>query len=171
MNTSADAQTQSECTVLTVFDKEFAHLLARSRRLIEVTPTHILYRNPPSVAGSEANSIGESILRSAGAVEQTFGGITASLWDDPFEWTLPETLGTRERVMEYLAEVEQTRERAFLSFSRDAELLKRVAIPSGETLPLVTLLLHTLVRSAEYQGQATATLKILSDVTVPGFII
>ena len=29
---------------------------------------------------------------SAGTIEQTFGGITANLWDDPFEWTLPETL-------------------------------------------------------------------------------
>ena len=39
-------------------------------------------------------SCGEYILRSAAAVEQTFGGITTRLWDDPFEWTLPEALST-----------------------------------------------------------------------------
>jgi hypothetical protein len=33
----------------------------------------------------------EQILRSARIVEQVSGGITANLWDDPFEWTLPET--------------------------------------------------------------------------------
>ena len=57
-----------------------------------------------------ADSCGEQVLRSAAIVEQTFGGLTANLWDDPFEWTLPETLSTSAKVIEYLNEVEATRQ-------------------------------------------------------------
>ena len=46
--------------------------------------------------------LGEHIVRSAGAVEQTFDGITANLWDDPFEWTLPENLATPREVARVL---------------------------------------------------------------------
>jgi len=46
-----------------------------------------------------------------------------------------------------------------------------VATPSGETRPLVELLLETLIRAAGYQGRATATLKFLSAISTPGFII
>jgi hypothetical protein len=38
------------------------------------------------------------ILRSAAAIEQMCGGLTANLWDDPFEWTLPETLSNADRL-------------------------------------------------------------------------
>lgn len=103
----------------------------------------------------------ESILRGAAIVEQTFGGITANLWDDPFEWTLPETLTTRQRIVEYLEEVEATRKRGFEGFSTDAELLKKVAVPSGELQTLLSLLLDTLARAVDYQGRAITTLEIL----------
>ena len=116
-------------------------------------------------------SVGESLLRCAAAVEQTFGGITSNLWDDPFEWTLPEYLSTSAKVIEHLTEVEATRKRAFSSFDDDACLLKHVATPSGETRLLVELLLGTLVRAADYQGQAVVTLKSLSGISTPGFII
>ncbi|HEX2269316.1 MAG TPA: hypothetical protein VHH35_07275, partial [Pyrinomonadaceae bacterium] len=55
------------------------------------------------------------ILRSAAVIEQTFGGLTANLWDDPFEWTLPETLSTPELVIEHLSEVDALRQRFFSS--------------------------------------------------------
>jgi len=172
MNDSANAQAQTERIAIESFDKEFARLHARSCNLIAATPAEILYQDPRGADGTTtANSIGENVLRSAAAVEQTFGGITANLWDDPFEWTLPETLATPERLIEYLWEVEQTRKRAFVPFSNDANLLKEVAIPSGETKSLISLLLETMVRTSEYQGRAIATLKMLSDVRSPGFTI
>jgi hypothetical protein len=58
----------------------------------------------PALLYQRANdlSVGEQILRSAAVIEQTFGGLTANLWDDPFEWTLPETLATPESIVAYL---------------------------------------------------------------------
>ena len=57
------------------------------------------------------------LLRSAAAVEQTSGGISARLWDDPFEWTLPEELTTLERILNYLNEVRANTEKAFAYFA------------------------------------------------------
>jgi hypothetical protein len=102
--------------------------------------------------------VGESVLRSAAIVEQTFDGITTNLWDDPFEWTLPETLSTPKLVVQYLFEVEETRERAFASFAQDGDLSRIVVVPSGERRTLISLLLETLVRATEYQGRAHAAL-------------
>ena len=110
-----------------------------------------------------SQSIGECVLRSAGRVEQTFGGITSNLWDDPFEWTLPETLSSRARIVEYLTEVEQTRKHAFGCFAGDADLLKKIATPSGEMSPLINLLLDTLARALNYQGRAVALQATLSN--------
>jgi hypothetical protein len=172
MISSENTQAHTERTIIETFDVEFAHLQARSRRLIETTPDEILYEDPRAAGFAGAsNSVGECILRSAGAVEQTFGGITSNLWDDPFEWTLPETLSTRARVIEYLGEVEETRHRAFASFADDGDLLKRIAAPSGDLLPLVTLLLDTLVRALGYQGRAMALRETLSVTRPGGFII
>ena len=93
-------------------------------------------------------------------MEQTFGGITVSLWDDPFEWTQPETLATSERILEYLDEVEATRKRGFDLFKSDKDLMKKIMSPSGET-QLLPLLLDALVRAANYLGRARATLELL----------
>lgn len=120
---------------------------------------------------ASSDSIGECVLRSAGAVEQTFGGITSNLWDDPFEWTLPETLSTPARVIEYLAEVEQTRQRAFASFRVDGDLLKRVATPSDSMRPIIGLLLDTLVRAQTHQGRALFIVETLSLTEPNRFII
>jgi hypothetical protein len=104
-------------------------------------------------------SVGEHILRSGAAIEQTFGGLTANLWDDPFEWTLPETLSTSESIVAYLSEVDATRQRVFESIDGDGALGKFVAVPSGESKTLIELLLETLVRASEYRGQAVAAIK------------
>jgi hypothetical protein len=101
-------------------------------------------------------SIGENILRSAAAVEQTCGGLTANLWDDPFEWTLPETLSSADRIVEYLSEVDLARQRAFNSILDDSALTKYVSVPSGEPRLLVSLLLETLVSASDYRGRAAA---------------
>ncbi|HSE19680.1 MAG TPA: hypothetical protein VLB46_21655 [Pyrinomonadaceae bacterium] len=95
----------------------------------------------------------ENLLRSAAAIEQMCGGLTANLWDDPFEWTLPETLSNADRIIEYLSEVDLARQRAFDSID-DAALSKYVAVPSGEERVLISVLLETLVRASEYRGRA-----------------
>ena len=94
----------------------------------------------------------ENLLRSAAVVEQMCGGLTANLWDDPFEWTLPETLSNADRIVEYLSEVDLARERAFNSID-DRALTKYILVPSGESRMLISVLLETLVRASEYRGR------------------
>src|SRR5438094_2648276 len=137
-------------------EREFVQLHRGSRELIGRVSPELLYRKPPSRSNVRL-SAGEHILRSAASVEQTFGGITANLWDDPFEWTLPETLSTPEKVAGYLVEVEVTRRHGFELFKSDDDLLKEILAPAGET-QLLPLLLDTLVRAVHYQGRAFATL-------------
>jgi hypothetical protein len=124
------------------------------KEIVQSVDPALLYRRANDL------SVGEQILRSAAVIEQTFGGLTANLWDDPFEWTLPETLSTSESIVAYLLEVDSTRRRVFESIERDGALSKYVAVPSGESKTLIELLLETLVRASEYRGRALATLSI-----------
>jgi hypothetical protein len=95
----------------------------------------------------------ENLVRSAAAIEQMCGGLTANLWDDPFEWTLPETLSNPDLVIEYLDEVDLARQRAFGSID-DAALTKYISVPSGQSRLLISLLLETLVMASELRGRA-----------------
>ena len=101
-------------------------------------------------------SVGEQILRSAAVMEQTFGGLTANLWDDPFEWTLPETLRTSDLVISHLSEVDALRQTFFRSIDDDEALSKYVSVPSGEPKTLIDLLVKTVVRACDYRGRAVA---------------
>jgi hypothetical protein len=161
MKTSFDSQR----IAVELLNHEFGALMETLNALTRSVPADVLYKRPPTT------TVGENILRSAGAIEQTFGGITANLWDDPFEWTLPETLPTSAHILHYLAEVENTRSRAFVSFADDLVLLKKISLPSGEQSSLISLLLQTLVRAADYRGRAIATFKMFSEVSATGFII
>jgi hypothetical protein len=138
-------------------DKEFTDLHRQSCNLIEQLSPEQLYQKLPA-----ADSCGEQVLRSAAIVEQAFGGITANLWDDPFEWTLPEMLTTPARVVEYLAEVEDTRRQAFQLFKDDQDLSKNIMAPSGAT-QLRPFLLDTLQRARHHQQRAIAVFKQLTD--------
>ena len=146
-------------------DQEFGNLIKSLKDLVQSVPPDLIYRNPPAV------SIGESILRSAAAIEQTCGGITANLWDDPFEWTLPETLSSATLIVGYLSEVDLVRQRAFKAILDDGALIKYISIPAGEPCRLVVLLLETLVTASDYRGRALATSKILFGEGATGFII
>ena len=175
MNDQKNAQTLGKRQILASLDREFARFHVNGCALIEQTSSDILYAVPvqtgsPTVS-HELPSIGESVLRGAAAIEQTFGGITANLWDDPFEWTLPEYLSTPEKVKDHLSEVEATRKRAFSSFANDECLRQHIAVPAGGTRPLIDLLLETLVRAIGHQAQALVMLKVLSGISPPGFII
>jgi hypothetical protein len=150
--------------IVTNFDRQFAALLNSLKDLASAVPATLLYHNPP------ATSVGENILRSAAVIEQTCGGLTSNLWDDPFEWTLPETLSNGDLIVDYLSEVDRLRQRAFESITDDSALTMFVSTPTGER-PLVDLLLETLRRSSDHRGRAAATIKILSGEGTPRFII
>ena len=151
-------------------DEQFARLHGRSLALVGAVPEDRLYWQPPRESGARVfpvYSCGEHLLRSAAAVEQTFGGITVNLWDDPFEWTLPEALPTPEDVARYLGEAEATRRRAFEFLRSDEEMGKEIAVPSGAMKTLFSLAVETLARAAHHQGRAYATLRLFSDVRLP----
>ena len=156
MNQKPGSQNDSGRKLIETLARQFEKLHARSCSLISGTPPEMLYCNARPSTTLPVHTVGENILRSAAAIEQTFGGITASLWDDPFEWTLPENLSTARLVIEYLEEVEATRQRAFASFHEDSDLRKEVFVPDGGTKPLLDLLIEALVKAADYQGRAVA---------------
>ncbi|MCA1579443.1 MAG: hypothetical protein LC794_19025 [Acidobacteria bacterium] len=136
-------------------EREFTRVIENLKQLVNSVTSDLLYRRPPSV------TIGENLLRSAAVLEQTFGGLTANLWDDPFEWTLPETLSSAELINEYLSEVDDARQRAFRSIAGDRELTKYISGPSGEPQQLFAVLVDTLVKASGYHGRAVANLKML----------
>src|SRR6476646_7972680 len=108
-------------TFIQGLDRQFAQLHRDSHKIIAAISPEILYAQPLRTGDSfQLHSGGEHLLRSAAIVEQTFGGITTNLWDDPFEWTLPEALTTPEKVAGYLDEVETTRQHGFRYFKSDA---------------------------------------------------
>jgi len=149
---------ESMDTFISSLDEQFANLHRESCDLIERLSPEQLYRGLPATA----DSCGEQVLRSAAIVEQTFGGLTANLWDDPFEWTLPETLSTSAKVIEYLNEVEATRQEAFQLFKSDQDLSKEIMAPSGKT-QLRPFLLDTLKRARHHQQRAIAALDRLNQ--------
>jgi hypothetical protein len=171
MEQNAGAHTFEQRDIVATLDREFARLHLRSTAIIENTPTALLYEDSARQPINGLRSIGEDVLRSAAAIEQTFGGLTANLWDDPFEWTLPEQLSTPATVLAHLNEVEETRKHAFRSISDDSCLLKSVATPADGLVSLIELLLRTLLRAAHYQSRAAITLKALSGISPSGLII
>lgn len=132
----------TEREIVQQIDRAFANLIASLKDLASSVPPDLL-------------------LRSAAVIEQMCGGLTANLWDDPFEWTLPETLSSTNRIVEYLSEVDLARQRAFNSIRDDSALTKYISAPAGEQL-LVNLLLETLVKACDYRGRAVASSKLLS---------
>jgi hypothetical protein len=154
-------------TILSSFDQQFVAIDRRSRDLLAKLTNEQLFATPnPAVRTMAPFSCGEYILRSAGAVEKTFGGITTRLWDDPFEWTLPEKLSTREAVVQYLDEVEATRRRGFGFFASDDDL--KCEIPAPEKLrTLADILIDTLSRASHLQGRAFAIYQTLTGEKLP----
>ncbi|MEO6589095.1 MAG: hypothetical protein ABIP06_07185 [Pyrinomonadaceae bacterium] len=144
-----------------IFDRRFLQIYENSCQLIKKTPDEILYKQlNKSATDFPFNSIGGSILRSAGAVEQAFGGITVRLWDDPFEWTLPEELRTGAKITQYLNETEATRQRGFLLFQTDGDLKKEIPAPEKMKM-LFEVLIETICKAEHFQGQAAAIYKSL----------
>lgn len=144
-------------------DEQFALLHRQSCELIDRLSPALLYQKASDAASSD--SCGEQILRGAAVVEQAFGGLTANLWDDPFEWTLPETLSTKSSVLEYLDEVEATRRRGFELFKSDQDLSKEIVTPTGPT-QLLPFLLDTLKRARHHQQRAVATFDRMHEQSV-----
>lgn len=153
--------------ILPAIDREFISLDTRSRELLKKLSDDQVFTKPRELAGSMTMfSCGEYLLRSAAMVEKTFGGITTRLWDDPFEWTLPEKLANRTSILQYLDEVETTRIKGMAFFSSDEDLTRKIPAPQTLT-PLIEILLDTLMTASHFQGRAFAVFQMISDQRLP----
>ena len=149
-------------------DRECIGLLSRLTQLVESVPAQSLYEQPPDSSGG---SVGENVVRSAAVLEQAFGGLTTNLWDDPHEWTLPETLSTSALIVEYLTEVDQARTRAFASLVDDSALQKYIAMPSGDQGTIQALLVNAIESAQMFEDLAAEKYKKLFIDRAPRFII
>ena len=153
--------------ILSSFDRQFSLIDRRSRELLLKIDGGRLFDRP-----SDGNdklipfSCGEYILRSAATVEKTFGGITTRLWDDPFEWTLPEKLSNKPAIIQYLDEVEETRRKGFEYFTSDADLTRQMPAPE-KLRTLHDILIDTVVMASHFQGRAFAVFQMLSNEKLP----
>ncbi len=154
-------------SLLETFDRSFASVSARTQALLDITPDDALYRRPRDLPHTFAMfTIGEYILRSAAAVEQTFGGITTRLWDDPFEWTLPEKLHSVGLISKYLTEVDCTRSGGIAFIANDDSLSRSIPAPV-KIIPISQILIDTIGRSEHYLGRAYAVSQMISDQKLP----
>lgn len=153
--------------MLASFDKAFRSLDILSRELLSKCEEVNLFRKPRQIENSMAMfSCAEYILRSAAMVEMTFGGITTRLWDDPFEWTLPEKLSNKAAIDQYLDEVESTRVKGFEFLTSDDDLKRRMPAPE-KLMSVHEILLETIAKAEHYQGRAFAVFQMLSDEKLP----
>ncbi len=154
-------------TFIEILDRRFRETSDRSFQLLERTSDEILFRKPRELDRMfTVFSVGECLVRSAAIVEQTIGGLTSRLWDDPFEWTLTAQLGSRAKLSEYFTEVEETRRGGFKYFASDENLSQTVSAPAG-IASIFELLVDALTRANNLQGRAYAIFQVFSDDKLP----
>ena len=152
--------------LIDVLNDHFADLDKRQRSLIVQVPDEELFWTPVSTMDTMILlSVGGAVLRSAAMVEQAFLGITRRLWDDPFEWTLPEKLSTKSAINQYLDEVASTRTNGTSFITSDADLSRQ--LPAPESLkPIFQVLVESIARSENFLGRGEAVYKIIVSESV-----
>jgi hypothetical protein len=154
-------------SILPTLESQFTTIDRRSHALLDRTSDVLLYKSPrDSDQVLIPFTIGEYLLRSAATIEQVAGGITTRLWDDPFEWTLPEKLSTVVAVRGYLCEVEQARVRTFEAISSDANLSKQIPSPV-RMMSLFEILVEAVAKASHFQGRAYSVFQALSETKLP----
>lgn len=114
------------------FRREFEILLKdieKTSQLLESQET-----DPENIVGLRT-----LLIRAAAPIEQCFSGLTTRLWDDPFEWTLPEYISDPARVAEYIEEVKSVVGKGFRVIDSDDVLSKSLPAPEEMTTILVVL--------------------------------
>ena len=150
----------SQRTLVLLIGANYMRLHNASTAILPEIGDELLYFEPTRSKGSlMPYSVGTLITRSAAVVEQMIGGITTKLWDDPFEWTLPERMPTTVDVMAYLNEVEASRVAGFTFLRSDEDLYKKIPSPV-EIRTLFEILLQTLVVAERLRGSAEAVLRL-----------
>ena len=148
--------------LIDVLGEQFEDIDKRQRSLIARVTAENLFWTPFSTAETMITlSVGGVVLRSAAMVEQAFLGITRRLWDDPFEWTLPEELSTKEDIIEYLDEVASTRQNGLAFITSDTDLSRQLPAPK-DLKPILQVLIAAIARSENYLGRGETIVKLIS---------
>jgi hypothetical protein len=146
-------------------DARFTRIDAHQHTLLKGTPPAKLFWSPISTADTLITlSVGGGILRSAAMVEQAFLGLTRRLWDDPFEWTLPEKLCSHEAIINYLDEVAETRKTGLAFLASDSDLSRMLPAPE-ELKPILAVLMESIADSEYFLGHAEAVLRLIAADT------
>lgn len=154
-------------SLIDAFNTQFIRLHERSVGFVREIDSGNLFLRPYGIASElTVVTIGENILRSAAMVELAFGGITTRLWDDPFEWTLPEALSTGDKIIEYLNEVEATRQLGFGYFPEDSALARTIPAPR-ELRTIASIMLDTVAKAENYQGRAFSIYQMIQGGKLP----
>jgi uncharacterized damage-inducible protein DinB len=111
-------------------------------------------------------SCGELVSHSMGTIEAACNGILNNFWDDPFEWTLRESLPNHEYLSGYVNEVVAVTKETFALLKTD-DLEKTIYLPNGEPTTIGKLLLKTLLHAVHHRGQLYAYLHLLTDAKLP----
>ncbi|HEY2865685.1 MAG TPA: hypothetical protein VGJ02_01220 [Pyrinomonadaceae bacterium] len=146
-------------TLIEELEAEFESVETRLRSILAVTPENSLFARPfPDDRTMIELSVGGCIIRAAAMIEQAFLGITRRLWDDPFEWTLPEELSTCETILRYIDEVSEARAKGIAFLASDADLAKQ--LPAPEKLrSIFAVLIEALLRAEYFRGKADALVR------------
>jgi hypothetical protein len=139
----------------------FTNIDIRQRLLLGKTSEEKLFWTPISTADTLITlSVGGAMLRSAAKVEQAFLGLTRRLWDDPFEWTLPEKLSSKEAAIGYLDEVATTRKAGLAFLTTDADLSRLLPAPE-ELKPIFQVLIESIAEAENFLGRGEAIFKLI----------
>lgn len=153
--------------IIDELQKNFEAVILRSADMTKHISPEDLFRKPDRFEGTfEMFSFGEFILRSAAAIEQAFAGMTTRLWDDPFEWTLPEYMASPERILVYFEEVSETARRGFAFLKSDDDLMRQIPAPR-ELRTIFHILLSAYERAAHFEGRAAAVHQLVSKLGRP----
>ena len=149
-------------TLIKTFETAFDDLDGRGRELIALIGAEMLFKRASDDNRMYAvASVGEAVLRSAAVVEIVFNGLTTRMWDDPFEWTLPEKLSTPKLVLEYLDETVATRNKGFAFLQTDEDLSRTLPAPV-KMLNIAEILVDALAKAEHFNGRASAIYEILT---------
>ena len=148
-------------TLIESLDLRFTDIDGRQRKLLaEITDDKLFWTPISSVDSMILLSVGGAVLRSAAMVEQVFLGITRRLWDDPFEWTLPEKLSNISAITEYLDEVASTRSSGLAFLTSDADLSRQLPAPE-KLMPIFEALVESIAKAENYLGRGEAIRRLI----------
>lgn len=137
--------------MIKTLEDQFTELFLKSKKLVETVEDGKLYKR--LLEQVPLTSVGENVIRSSNVVEQFAGGITRRLWDDPWEWSLPESLSQKTRLLEYLETVEKERKKAFEFLKTDDEISRELPAPE-EFKTIGEVIFSTLRRAEHYLARA-----------------